>query len=274
MVLFNRVGSTSLHFAARQGNMKLVRWLLQNGAHASLNIKNKLGCRPLDLARIFGPYPEVEAQLGVVMLDKHFQMRFALRQGRRLLDPEDATRSRSRMRASPGPLPTVEGAPSSEVRDANATSRVSVQQALVQDAETDGATVLSLIEAFPRDSSSARVHRSSLVRVTAHTGGSLPRRLPTHEGSVFSLSTIGARAGTYDERLDATVARHELLESRLELMEGRRQSQIDSIDARLDSMDAKFTARLDRLEELLSARVTAERSAGGLPGQTSSIVAR
>ena len=52
-------GSTSLHFAAKVGNDKLVNWLLRNGAEPSLFIKNKMGCLPIDLAGLFGPHPEV-----------------------------------------------------------------------------------------------------------------------------------------------------------------------------------------------------------------------
>ena len=49
----------ALHWAAAEGNVTLVRWLLHNGAHESIYTKNKMGCTPLDLARIFGPHPEV-----------------------------------------------------------------------------------------------------------------------------------------------------------------------------------------------------------------------
>jgi hypothetical protein len=34
----------------------LVRWLLDNGARKSLHAKNVMGCTPLDVARMFGPY--------------------------------------------------------------------------------------------------------------------------------------------------------------------------------------------------------------------------
>ena len=61
-------GSTALHFSARSGNAKLVRWLLDNGAEPSLFIKNKMGCIPIDLARIFGPHTVVEGLLGAAMI--------------------------------------------------------------------------------------------------------------------------------------------------------------------------------------------------------------
>lgn len=49
----------ALHSAAARGNILLVRYLLLNGAHESIHAKNKMGCTPLDMARIFGPHPEV-----------------------------------------------------------------------------------------------------------------------------------------------------------------------------------------------------------------------
>ena len=45
--------------AAAKGNIKVVRWLLYNGASESIHTKNMMGHTPLDLARIFGPHPEV-----------------------------------------------------------------------------------------------------------------------------------------------------------------------------------------------------------------------
>ena len=49
----------ALHWAAAKGNINLVRWLLHNGAHESIHVKNKMGLTPLDMARVFGPHPEV-----------------------------------------------------------------------------------------------------------------------------------------------------------------------------------------------------------------------
>ena len=54
--------ATPLHLAARQGNYKLVASLLQNGASGSLHLKNKMGCTPIDIARVCGPHHEVRWQ--------------------------------------------------------------------------------------------------------------------------------------------------------------------------------------------------------------------
>ena len=74
-------GSTALHFSARSGNAKLIRWLLENGADPSLSIKNKMGCLPIDIARIFGPHTEVEGLLAAAMM-KTMQRRFMRRKSK------------------------------------------------------------------------------------------------------------------------------------------------------------------------------------------------
>ena len=60
-------GATPLHFAARQGNLTLVHWLLENGATRSLLAKNRMGCTPIELGRKFGPHHEVCGMLGSAM---------------------------------------------------------------------------------------------------------------------------------------------------------------------------------------------------------------
>ena len=52
-------GSTPLACAARAGNVKVVRWLLNNGALRSMHLKTKNGRSAMDLSRIFGPHKEV-----------------------------------------------------------------------------------------------------------------------------------------------------------------------------------------------------------------------
>ena len=59
MDLAHHTGSTPLSCAAQRGNLKAVRWLLQHGAGDSTLQKNRVGCTPLDVSRIFGPHREV-----------------------------------------------------------------------------------------------------------------------------------------------------------------------------------------------------------------------
>ena len=60
--------NTPLHYAALTGLVDVTQWLLDHGAHKSLHIRNNMGATPLDAARIFGPYPAIEAMLGAAMI--------------------------------------------------------------------------------------------------------------------------------------------------------------------------------------------------------------
>jgi ankyrin repeat protein len=71
-------GATALHFAARLGHVHHGVWLLKHGAHLSLRVRNKLGCTPIDVARIFGPFPDVEALLGAAILNKNFHLQYVV----------------------------------------------------------------------------------------------------------------------------------------------------------------------------------------------------
>ena len=53
----------------------------RHGAHKSLRVLNKMGATPLDLARVFGPFPAVETKLGSAMLNHDFDTQFAIRHG-------------------------------------------------------------------------------------------------------------------------------------------------------------------------------------------------
>jgi hypothetical protein len=70
MGLAHSRGSTALHQAALSGHASIAESLLKNGAHESLTVRNQMGCTPIDVARIFGPHPEVEARLGAALLEQ------------------------------------------------------------------------------------------------------------------------------------------------------------------------------------------------------------
>ena len=71
-------GGTALHAAARQGHTPLAKWLLEHGARPSLRIKNAMGCTPLDISRVFGPFPETEAVLTRAVLEEQAVLPSAL----------------------------------------------------------------------------------------------------------------------------------------------------------------------------------------------------
>jgi hypothetical protein len=56
-------GGTALHFAAMKGHVHLLEWLLKHGAHKSLHVRSKVGLTPLEVANVFGPFPQAEKQL-------------------------------------------------------------------------------------------------------------------------------------------------------------------------------------------------------------------
>ena len=71
-------GATPVHVAARAGNYKLVQNLLAaHGAGGSVHLKNKLGCTPIDVARVFGPHHEVSGLLGAAMCSSLAESRSA-----------------------------------------------------------------------------------------------------------------------------------------------------------------------------------------------------
>ena len=41
----------------------MIKWLLEHGAAPSLFVRNKAGRTPLEVARLFGPFPQTELEL-------------------------------------------------------------------------------------------------------------------------------------------------------------------------------------------------------------------
>ena len=78
-------GATALHNASLVGNLRVVRWLLEHGAHESLSLKNAMGQTPLDLAHTFGPHPEVEPHLSSKILMYSSAYDLTLEKGEELL---------------------------------------------------------------------------------------------------------------------------------------------------------------------------------------------
>ena len=60
----NTRGATPLHCAAMVGQPPaVIKWLLEHGAAPSLFVRNKAGRTPLEVARLFGPFPQTELEL-------------------------------------------------------------------------------------------------------------------------------------------------------------------------------------------------------------------
>ena len=97
-------GATALHAAAVHGHTSLVRWLLDNGARKSLHVKNAMGCTPLDVARVFGPFPETSALLIQAILSDEFEEQYSIRSGGKL-----SRRQRIRGAIRDRPLRSVAG---------------------------------------------------------------------------------------------------------------------------------------------------------------------
>ena len=68
LVLAHDRGATALHAAAQHGHTSLLHWLLDNGVRKSLHVKNAMGCTPLDVSHLFGPFPETEVVLARAVL--------------------------------------------------------------------------------------------------------------------------------------------------------------------------------------------------------------
>ena len=60
-------GQTPLHYAAKAGLVKIARLLIRHGATQSLLVKDDLGRTPLELARVYGPFPVVEVGVGAML---------------------------------------------------------------------------------------------------------------------------------------------------------------------------------------------------------------
>ena len=108
------------------GLIDVAEWLLGHGAHKSLHIRNTMGATPLDVARIFGPYPAIEAMLGAAMLNRQFDTQFAIRRGSLLrkqaggaIDPEVDDDSPSDENRAPEPTPVETIADSKSVSSGN-----------------------------------------------------------------------------------------------------------------------------------------------------------
>jgi len=79
-----------------QGHIALASFLIENGAFASLHLRDSMGCTPLAVANKFGPHPECERLFASVMVDMSAaEARYVERRGRQLASEKDKAHRRS-----------------------------------------------------------------------------------------------------------------------------------------------------------------------------------
>ena len=249
MEMAHSAGSTPLHFAAMNGLIGVIVWLLEHGAHKPLRIRNDMGSTPLDIARIFGPYPSIEAKLGATMLNNDFDTQFAIRRGSLLrrqtngsiAEPTEATNASQADETRP-----VEPATRESDARAGAERVPENEQGSGSGGDERGGD---------EDSAVAAAGSTHTVRTTARVGTA---RLRTTMGSGNVLSandTIGETAfvllsSGMDVRFDEQAARFD-----------EHAAQLVGVNARLDSLQADNT----RLQAQLHAKLDALLSAAHLP---------
>ena len=211
-------GATPLHTAARDGMVEVADWLLQNGAHKSLWVRNAMGCTPLDVARIFGPHPAVEAKLGAAMLNHEFNIAFTVRRGS-LLRREASDIADSEVNNDEShhpPEPTL--CSSDESR--------SVEPAMIE-TTTEPASTLgeNLME---RENATLRCPVPT-------TGGGIAQRSAVDLGAALTM-----------------------LSNNIETQAFRTEARFDEQAARLDRFGARFDALHEKIDALLLKKAERE----------------
>jgi len=224
----------------------LTEWLLDHGAHKSLSIRNDLGSTPLDMARIFGPYPIIEAKLGAAMLDHQFGTQFAIRRGSLLrkqaggaIEPEDSG-------GGDVPLPD-------ESRPAEPTFGETITHS--SESMTTGSTKI--------EESAVGTHTSPLMATSsmATSGNTRTATIDFSTGADLGValtalsSAVEARFDEQAARLAATQAKSErIVEARFdeqaERMDATQAKNERIIEARFDEQEARFDEQASQLGAL------------------------
>lgn len=275
--LAHHAGSTALHFAAREGNVRLVRWLLQNGAHDSLTVKNGMGCTPLEIARRFGPHPEVEAQLGYVMLDKAFAIRFAEWRGGLMLEGTSRVRDSFLGPKKRGPLganapsqlvrrrstaDTSESSPAVRfVSPPQLTRKVKVPSESSPQSKTKTKSTVNSTEIRP-ESRSDGVPSSDEALVPSLSPASMQRRLSSARPKRRSFTTTEDKnspamalgvAAALENIKQEVVGINSSGDSKAALLSARSSqpaiaSSFEDVVQRIDDSEARQSARMDALD--------------------------
>ena len=270
----------ALHWAAARGNIKLVRWLLHNGAYESIHVKNRMGCTPLDMAHIFGPhpevfclycsikrpflsdhnhsYPQVEGELGAVLLDPDFVSQLAASQGRQMLRtqtliPNDSTRETKSIDDEEQFLTT----PVHDMRAPELTSRIGFTETERAAAEADNKSSVANEEEKPswEEVMQSAAEGSSLL-LPQVTGDLVPASQSEHShveiraaddvASLINDLRKSVKRGMNEAISEASMVQH----SRMDLLDTKAESRMDSFGASLDSFGASLEAHGSRLGDI------------------------
>ena len=250
MEMAHTEGSTPLHYAAMVGLIDVTEWLLGHGAHKSLRVQNSMGATPLDIARIFGPFPAIEAKLGAAMLNHDFDTQFAIRRGSLLrrhasgavVEPE-AGDTPERLEESRPAGPT---ASQPEARPTEHTTPVETIQ-VGECARTSGEdTTMGVAGAHTVPTTADRIMQPHLDSTL-----DFERSSAVDVGSVITMlsSRVDAR---FDEQAAEQAARFDEQAARLDAANAR----FDAVQADNSQLQAQLRAQNAKLDALLSAALT------------------
>ena len=216
--------------AAKNGLIDVTEWLLQHGAHKSLHIRNKMGATPLDVARIFGPHPAIEAKLGAAMLNHQFETQYAIRRGSLLrkqaagaIEPEEKGDDETPM------------SPSNESRRAEPTQVETIENnESIGDGTTEGAVVTA----------------KHFVRTATNQLAQVPATNTESFATVDAGSALAKLSSGIEARFDEQALRSDELSARFD----EQAVRFDKQAARLDALQSENAEIIDKLDALLAAQ--------------------
>ena len=237
MEMAHSEGSTPLHFSAMTGLIDVTVWLLDHGAHKSLSVRNAMGSTPLDVARIFGPYPVIETKIGAAMLNHNFYAQFAIRRGSLL------------RRQAVGSIVEPEATGASQAdknRPVEATSQPDAHAAGASGPVNDDQSSSARGDESGDKNSTTAAGSTHTAQTTAAGGGAARFRFAMGSDSLATDdigTALTALSSGLDARFDEQNARFDEQTARFGDQAARFDEQVAHFDeqaARLDRVDARF----------------------------------
>ena len=256
-------GGTALSRAAQKGNVRLVLWLVHNGAIKTVHLKNKLGYSPLDISHAFGPHREVEGNLGSIMLDSSFLEKLAVSKGRQMLgesagrgaqmydtgtaeskhDDTNMSSVHAPGHAEPAnvPFPVPKKA---EAHDSRCNDYTASGTAVESKKEQDHILIVEFEEARRRRLQAIKSTVESSIAIADAAAAS-----KSHAQSVLS------QQGSITH--DTNQAHFEILNAKISTMhetnlanQAANQERFELLDSKLDAFMASVTKRLGAIEQM------------------------